>query len=131
MLRPSRSVSLERTTVFDQMSEETSMTTTLAGPDRRSALAAPTSVAGRRPVTVFSVDVVDGNGLEVAGEAVTASYRFPDGSRSTTVAATDGGGRARFADEHAADPVSVTISAGRESITDIRPRPGSALVIET
>jgi hypothetical protein len=76
-----------------------------------------------------SLDVVDGNGIEVASEPVTASFAIGDAGREV-VAVTDRAGRARFVIEHATVPHNVTMSAGRESVGPIHPVPGRIVVIE-
>lgn len=104
------------------------MTTALG---TRPSFALPHPVVVDRYVTSFSVDVVDGNGLEVASQAVTVRYGYPDGTETARTVRTDGGGRARLVDEHTQPPESVTLASGRETIRDIRPNPGSIVTIET
>lgn len=81
-------------------------------------------------VTSFTVDVVDGNGLDVAGEEVTARFDLGDGYERVVTATTDSHGRARFVHEHAIEPLTVTLSAGREIAGPLRPRPGARLTLE-
>lgn len=74
------------------------------------------------------VDVVDGNGLEVAGQPVIAHLSRHDGVEVTTEVVTDRHGRARV---DATDEVaSLNLTSGRESLGPIRPEHGSHLVIE-
>jgi len=79
-------------------------------------------------VTGFAVDVVDGNGLDVAGEPVTAVFRRADGSEAVVRQATDAGGRTSFADER--EVVEVVVIAGREVLGPLRPALEAHLVIE-
>lgn len=74
------------------------------------------------------VDVVDGNGLEVAGQPVIAHLHRHDGVDITTEAMTDVHGRARV--EVTDDVASVNLTSGHESLGPIRPEHGSHLVIE-
>lgn len=71
-------------------------------------------------LTVVTVDVVDGEGLDVAGEPVHALYRYADGSDSLTVTLTDAAGRARFADAHRGRPETVTVMSGPEIVGPLR-----------
>lgn len=88
--------------------------------------------ASARPVVTahrsIVVDVVDGNGLEVAGQPVIAHLRHHDGVDVTTEAVTDGHGRARV--EVTDDVASLNLTSGRESLGPIRPEHGTHLVIE-
>lgn len=65
-------------------------------------------------ITTFSVDVVDGNGLPVAFQPVSAQYRYAGTSPLEHVASTDVDGRARFTDHHPEQPLEVTLVSGRE-----------------
>lgn len=82
-------------------------------------------------VTSFSVDVVDGNGIEVAGEAVTARFTTTSGTTHEVERLTDANGRARFLDTHDAPLSHVEVVAANETTGQIRPAPGTRLVIET
>ena len=87
-----------------------------------------------RPGTVltqFSIDVVDGNGLDVCGEPVTARFDFGGGAERVVTKVTDRDSRAWFAEEHDTAPRCVTLTAGRETTGTIRPAPGTLLIIET
>ena len=90
--------------------------------DRQSAR--PVGTAHRSIV----VDVVDGNGLEVAGQPVIAHLRRLDGVEVTTEAVTDRHGRARV--EATDEVASLSLTSGHESLGPIRPEHGSRLVIE-
>lgn len=105
------------------------MTTTTLERDRATfGISHPVQRASR--VTAFTVDLVDGNGLEVAGEPVTARFDLGNGYERVVAVPTDGSGRARFVHEHAIEPVTVTLSAGREIAGPLRPRPGARLTLE-
>lgn len=78
-------------------------------------------------VVGFTVSVVDGSGVEVYGEPVTATFHFGDGYHRTVTRATGRDGRARFVDA-AGD--GVTLAAGRESLGPVMPTPGDHFVIE-
>lgn len=82
-------------------------------------------------VTSFSVDVVDGNGIEVVAEPVTARFISRSGEVREVAQRTDANGRARFVDIHDADVSHVEVVAGHETTGQIRPAPGARLVIET
>ena len=82
-------------------------------------------------VTSFSVDVVDGNGVEVAGQPVTARFMTTTGTTYEVETTTDLNGRARFVDTHDAPLSHVEVIAANETTGQIRPAPGTRLVIET
>lgn len=82
-------------------------------------------------ITSFSVEIVDGNGIDVAGEPLTVLFSAVDGTRKEIRAVTDTSGRARFVEEHAIQPIDVTVFAGRETTGPIQPWPGARIVIET
>lgn len=82
-------------------------------------------------VTSFSVDVVDGNGIEVADEGVTARFTSLTGEVREVAQTTDTTGRARFVDTHDAPLSHVEVIAANETTGQIRPAPGTRLVIET
>lgn len=81
-------------------------------------------------VTNFAVDLLDGNGLEVSGEPLMARFDLGNGYARVVTMVSDLDGRVRFAVEHPVNPRSVTLSAGQETITAIRPAPGARLTIE-
>lgn len=81
-------------------------------------------------VTSFSVDVVDGNGIEVAAEPVIARFTGATGEIREVERTTDANGRARFVDEHNAALSHVEVLAANETTGQIRPGPGARLVIE-
>lgn len=81
-------------------------------------------------VTSFSVDVVDGNGIDVQGEPVIARFSLAGGETREIRAVTDATGRARIVAEHDRQPVSVEILAAGESTGPTSPAPGARLVIE-
>lgn len=105
------------------------MPTTLAQPP--TTFGFRHSLHPKTTVTSFSVDVVDGSGLGVAGEPVTASFTTMFGDTEEVRRTTDGDGRARFVDEHSAPLSHVEVMAAGETTGHIRPAPGSRLVIET
>ena len=78
----------------------------------------------------LTVDVVDGNGIEVSSQRVMARYQFEDGTESTALGTTDIGGRARFDLTPMDAPSSVTVSSGRESVRWVPDAMESHLVIE-
>lgn len=82
-------------------------------------------------LAAFSVTVVDGSGVEVCGEPVTARFDLGDGRQQAVTHRTAADGTARFVERLAAAAHSVTLSAGRESLGPIRPKPGASLVIES
>lgn len=93
------------------------------------------SVAYRHPltpsfVTNFTVLVVDGNGIEVAGEPVKISFLDARHGVRSIQATTDSAGRARVAETHEREPKSVAIDAAGESTGPIAPRPGAMVVVE-
>lgn len=82
-------------------------------------------------VTTFSVDLVDGSGLDVAGEPVTALIRHEDGAETVVRQTTDAGGRARFVETHESTAIEMMVTAGRETLGPLRPpAQGTHLVIE-
>lgn len=81
-------------------------------------------------VTSFSVDVVDGNGIEVAAEPVIVRFTSATGKVREVERTTDANGRARFVDEHDTALRHVEVVAGHETTGHIRPAPGARLVIE-
>lgn len=93
------------------------------------------AVAYRHPlapsfVTNFTVLVVDGNGVEVAGEPVTISFLDTQHGVSSVSTVTDSEGRARVVETHEYEPQSVAIDAAGESTGPLTPRPGAIVVVE-
>lgn len=92
------------------------------------------SIAYRHPltpfVTNFTVLVVDGNGVEVAGEPVTISFLDAQHVASSMSAVTDNDGRARIVETHEHEPQSVVIDTAGESTGPVTPRPGAMVVVE-
>ena len=93
------------------------------------------AVAYRHPltstfVTNFTVQVVDGNGIEVAGEPVTISFLDAQHGVRAIQATTGIDGRVRVVDTHPDEPQSVVIDAAGESTGPVTPRPGAMVVIE-
>lgn len=79
----------------------------------------------------YTVKVVDGDGIEVPGEPVTARFELEDGYCRVLTATTDQQGRARFLGNHVRRPVSVVFDAGQETTEVGEPRPNQLLTIET
>lgn len=93
------------------------------------------TIAYRHPlthtfVTNFTVQVVDGNGIEVAGEPVTISFLGAQHGVRSIQASTDVDGRVRVVETHLDEPQSVVIDAAGESTGPIAPRPGAMVVVE-
>lgn len=92
------------------------------------------SIAYRHPltpfVTNFTVLVVDGNGIEVAGEPVTISFLDAQHGVGSASAVTDSNGRARVVESHEKEPQSVVIDAAGESTGPLTSRPGAMVVVE-
>lgn len=92
------------------------------------------SIAYRHPltpfVTNFTVLVVDGNGMEVAGEPVTISFLDAQHGVYSMSAVTDSDGRARVVETHEREPQSVVIDTAGESTGPVTPRPGAMVVVE-
>lgn len=80
---------------------------------------------------VLTVDVVDGNGIGVAGEPVEACFHLPDGTRARAATTTDATGRAVLIEELRTTPESVVISAAAESVGPFPPTQRTQYVIET
>lgn len=78
----------------------------------------------------FSVDVVDGNGLDVSRERVTAVFHHGDGTKTVTHRLTDAGGRALFDGVPITPRTAMVLTAGRESLGPLVPTPESKLVVE-
>lgn len=81
-------------------------------------------------VTSFSVRVVDGNGIEVAYEPVTARFTSATGETIDVRRLTNGEGEAQFV-EVSDTAAHVEVLAARETTGPIRPATGARLVIET
>lgn len=81
-------------------------------------------------LAAFSVAVVDGTGIEVYGEPVTARFDLGDGRRPTVTRRTGVDGEAHFVKELSGEPIGVTLTAGRESLGPVLPALGARLVIE-
>lgn len=64
--------------------------------------------------TAFSVQVVDGNGVEVSNQPVTARIDLGDGYERVMTTETDGWGQARF--ELAESARGVTVATGGELV---------------
>jgi hypothetical protein len=96
-------------------------------------LETPTDYHLLRPssiLTAFSVLVVDGNGVEVSYEPVTARFTTAAGETTERLQMTDGAGVARFVEVN--DTAGhVEVIAARETTGPIRPAPGARLVIES
>jgi hypothetical protein len=82
-------------------------------------------------LAAFSVAVVDGSGIEVYGEPVTARFDLGAGRQRTVTRRTGADGAAHFVEQLDGAVRSVTLSAGRESSGPIQPQPGASLVIES
>lgn len=80
-------------------------------------------------VLAFSVSVVDGGGVEVYGEPVTATVDLGDGYQRTLTRTTGRDGWAHFVEDTGVAH-GVKLTAGRESYGPLRPAPGERLVIE-
>lgn len=91
------------------------MTTTLA---TRSKASTATST--------FSVQVVDGNGVEVSGQPVTARVDLGGGYEKVLTGATDGWGEASF--QIPGEARGVTVAAGSEIV--LAEMPTGLLTIE-
>lgn len=87
-------------------------------------------LAHRPFVTNFTVLVVDGNGIEVAGEPVTISFLDAQHGVHSASAVTDSNGRAHVVETHENEPQSVAIDAADESTGPLTPRPGAMVVVE-
>lgn len=84
-----------------------------------------------RHVTNFSVQVVDGNGVEVASEPVTIQFLADGVALDRITTTTDGSGRVHVVRTHEIEPSDVIVHAGGESSGLIAPRPGAIVIIET
>lgn len=82
-------------------------------------------------VAALSVTVVDGNGIEVHGEPVTARFDLGEGREYAVTRRTGADGAAHFVEDLAGPAHGVTLSTGRESVGPLRPAAGAHLVIET
>lgn len=80
--------------------------------------------------TGLSVTVVDGNGLEVSGEPVTARFHGPGTLERVVVRTTDSQGVARFEEPEGFRSTRLVLSAGRETYTDRLPISAARLTIE-
>lgn len=81
-------------------------------------------------ITNFTVLVVDGNGVEVAGEPVAVSFLDDQHGVRSVRLVTDTDGRARVVETHEREPQSVVIDAAGESTGRLTPRPGAVVVVE-
>jgi hypothetical protein len=80
-------------------------------------------------LATITIDVVDGNGIEVAGEPLTVTFVTESGSRRIVEATTDGGGRVHL--EPVSRPRLVQIVAGGETTSAMTGVGRTRIVVET